>query len=194
VAGACASRGEIVSAMRALLHAPATRPPTADETVLIGRRVEGVMRRAGPALALAGVFGALAHALNIAFGMTWEILLAPSSASPNIAFLLLTAVLVVRFLRTGGPAMLRMMGNPPGELASPAVARNTHAWAHLEAGTQDTSARCSQRSSATHWAVARSAAWSLSRERRGRIGSALKQRRRPQRTSPNGAEGSFHVS
>jgi hypothetical protein len=101
------------------------------------------MRRAGPALALAGVFGALAHALNIAFGMTWEILWAPSSASPNIVFLLLTAVLVVRFLRTGGPAMLRMMGNPPGELASPAVARNTHAWAHLEAGTQDTSARCS---------------------------------------------------
>ena len=31
----------------------------------------------------------------------------------NIVFLLLAAVLVVRFLRTGGPAMLRMMGNPP---------------------------------------------------------------------------------
>jgi hypothetical protein len=30
----------------------------------------------------------------------------------NIAFLVLTAVLVVRFLRTGGPAMLRMMGRP----------------------------------------------------------------------------------
>ncbi|MFG2123466.1 permease [Streptomyces sp. NPDC048710] len=31
----------------------------------------------------------------------------------NIAFLLLAAVLVVRFLRTGGPAMLRMMGGSP---------------------------------------------------------------------------------
>ena len=32
------------------------------------------MRRVSAFLALAGVFGALAHALNIAFGMTWEIL------------------------------------------------------------------------------------------------------------------------
>ncbi|MGW2700464.1 permease [Streptomyces sp. NPDC001340] len=31
----------------------------------------------------------------------------------NFAFLLLAAVLVVRFLRTGGPAMLRMMGGSP---------------------------------------------------------------------------------
>ncbi|MFD8718599.1 permease [Streptomyces sp. NPDC059629] len=31
----------------------------------------------------------------------------------NIAFLLLAAALVVRFLRTGGPAMLRMMGGTP---------------------------------------------------------------------------------
>ena len=31
----------------------------------------------------------------------------------NIAFLVLAAVLVVRFLRTGGPAMLRMMGGSP---------------------------------------------------------------------------------
>jgi uncharacterized membrane protein YraQ (UPF0718 family) len=31
----------------------------------------------------------------------------------NIAFLLLAAVLVVRFLRTGGRAMLRMMGGSP---------------------------------------------------------------------------------
>ncbi|MEU7057240.1 permease [Streptomyces sp. NPDC046197] len=31
----------------------------------------------------------------------------------NIAFLLLAALLVVRFLRTGGPAMLRMMGGSP---------------------------------------------------------------------------------
>jgi uncharacterized protein len=31
----------------------------------------------------------------------------------NIIFLIIASVLVVRFLRTGGPAMLRMMGNPP---------------------------------------------------------------------------------
>ncbi|MGW7381366.1 permease [Streptomyces sp. NPDC054794] len=31
----------------------------------------------------------------------------------NIAFLILAAVLLVRFLRTGGPAMLRMMGGSP---------------------------------------------------------------------------------
>ncbi|MEV7976316.1 permease [Streptomyces sp. NPDC086519] len=33
----------------------------------------------------------------------------------NIAFLLLAAALVVRFLRTGGPAMLRMMGGSPDD-------------------------------------------------------------------------------
>ena len=32
--------------------------------------------------------------------------------------LVLAAVLVVRFLRTGGPAMLKMMGGPPAQ-ASP---------------------------------------------------------------------------
>ncbi len=31
----------------------------------------------------------------------------------NVAFLVLSAVLVVRFLRTGGPAMFRMMSRPP---------------------------------------------------------------------------------
>jgi uncharacterized protein len=31
----------------------------------------------------------------------------------NLAFVALAAVLVVRFLRTGGPAMLKMMGGPP---------------------------------------------------------------------------------
>jgi len=31
----------------------------------------------------------------------------------NLAFLALAAVLVLRFLRTGGPAMLKMMGGPP---------------------------------------------------------------------------------
>lgn len=33
----------------------------------------------------------------------------------NLVFLLLAALLLVRFLRTGGPAMLRMMGNPPAQ-------------------------------------------------------------------------------
>ena len=31
----------------------------------------------------------------------------------NIVFLLLAAALIVRFIRTGGPAMLRMMGGQP---------------------------------------------------------------------------------
>lgn len=35
----------------------------------------------------------------------------------NIAFLLLAAVLVVRFVRTGGMAMLRMMGGGPDDAA-----------------------------------------------------------------------------
>ncbi len=34
----------------------------------------------------------------------------------NIAFLVIAAVLVVRFLRTGGPMMLRMMGTPEGDM------------------------------------------------------------------------------
>jgi len=35
----------------------------------------------------------------------------------NIAFLMVAAVLVLRFLRTGGPAMLRMMNTPEEEMA-----------------------------------------------------------------------------
>ncbi|MET8245066.1 permease [Streptomyces sp. NPDC005202] len=41
-------------------------------------------------------------------GVTWNY-----TTWLNIAFLLLAAVLLVRFLRTGGPAMLRMMGGSP---------------------------------------------------------------------------------
>ncbi|OIK00949.1 hypothetical protein BIV25_07520 [Streptomyces sp. MUSC 14] len=41
-------------------------------------------------------------------GITWNY-----TTWLNIAFLLLAAALLVRFLRTGGPAMLRMMGGPP---------------------------------------------------------------------------------
>jgi uncharacterized protein len=36
----------------------------------------------------------------------------------NLIFLAVAAVLVVRFLRTGGPAMLRMMGGPPAHAGS----------------------------------------------------------------------------
>jgi hypothetical protein len=36
----------------------------------------------------------------------------------NLVFLAVAAVLVVRFLRTGGPAMLRMMGGPPAQASS----------------------------------------------------------------------------
>ena len=36
----------------------------------------------------------------------------------NLVFLALAAVLVVRFLRTGGPAMLKMMGGPPAQPSS----------------------------------------------------------------------------
>jgi hypothetical protein len=35
----------------------------------------------------------------------------------NIVFLMVAAVLVFRFLRTGGPAMLRMMNTPEEEMA-----------------------------------------------------------------------------
>jgi uncharacterized membrane protein YraQ (UPF0718 family) len=45
----------------------------------------------------------------------------------NIAFLLISALLLVRFLRTGGPAMLREMGNTP---ASPDAA--PHSCCHSE--------------------------------------------------------------
>jgi hypothetical protein len=41
-------------------------------------------------------------------GITWNY-----TTWLNIAFLILAAVLVVRFVRTGGIAMLRMMGGSP---------------------------------------------------------------------------------
>ncbi|MFF7122169.1 permease [Streptomyces sp. NPDC008240] len=71
------------------------------------------------AMAVAGyvvefVFGGLglipdqADAQLPAEGVSWDY-----TTWLNIAFLLLAAVFVVRFLRTGGPAMLRMMGGSP---------------------------------------------------------------------------------
>ncbi|ANP52679.1 uncharacterized membrane protein YraQ (UPF0718 family) [Streptomyces griseochromogenes] len=44
----------------------------------------------------------------------------------NIAFLLLAAVLLVRFLRTGGPAMLRMMGGSPETGHAMTASRQEH--------------------------------------------------------------------
>ena len=41
----------------------------------------------------------------------------------NIVFLILAAALIIRFTRTGGPAMLRMMGGQP----EPADAPSAHA-------------------------------------------------------------------
>jgi hypothetical protein len=47
-------------------------------------------------------------------GVSWDY-----TSFLNIAFLLLAAVLVVRFLRTGGPMMLRMMGGSPESESEP---------------------------------------------------------------------------
>ncbi|AXI80873.1 permease [Peterkaempfera bronchialis] len=46
-------------------------------------------------------------------GVTWDY-----TTWLNLAFLLLTGALLARFLRTGGSAMLRMMGGSPGESPS----------------------------------------------------------------------------
>jgi uncharacterized membrane protein YraQ (UPF0718 family) len=57
---------------------------------------------------LFGILGLVPHDRNakvVEATVTWNY-----TTVLNIAFLALTAVLVVRFLRTGGPAMLRMMG------------------------------------------------------------------------------------
>jgi hypothetical protein len=56
----------------------------------------------------------------------------------NIAFLAMTLVLVVRFLRTGGPAMLRMMNRPAEELVAPAPERRRHMSEHDEDATEYT--------------------------------------------------------
>ena len=59
------------------------------------------------------IFGALGlipnerQATVLEASITWNY-----TTALNLAFLALTAVLVARFLRTGGPAMLRMMDEP----------------------------------------------------------------------------------
>ena len=68
------------------------------------------------ALAVEGIFGLLhlipgnRNAQIMHEGITWNY-----TSVLNIVFLLITAVLLVRFLKTGGPAMLRMMDENPSE-------------------------------------------------------------------------------
>jgi len=57
-----------------------------------------------------GLIPASRHARVVEAGITFNY-----TTVLNIVFLALAAILVMRFLRTGGPAMLRMMGNPPPE-------------------------------------------------------------------------------
>ena len=55
----------------------------------------------------------------------------------NIGFLVLSAVLVARFLRTGGPAMLRMMSGSPAEPMKHDSAEGSNASTHVRRKQQD---------------------------------------------------------
>ena len=57
-----------------------------------------------------GLVPARASARVAVTGITWDY-----TSWLNVAFLLLAGVLVVRFLRSGGASMLRMMGGPPAD-------------------------------------------------------------------------------
>ncbi len=57
-----------------------------------------------------GLVPARASARVAVTGITWDY-----TSWLNVAFLLLAGVLVVRFLRSGGGSMLRMMGGPPAD-------------------------------------------------------------------------------
>ncbi len=73
---------------------------------------------------LFGLLGLVPDARNakvVETSVTWNY-----TTSLNIAFLVLSAFLVVRFLRTGGPEMLRMMGRPPEEHPADAEAPVHH--------------------------------------------------------------------
>ena len=66
---------------------------------------------AGAALMVEGIFGALhliptqRNAMVMQEAITWNY-----TSVLNIVFLIISAMLLVRFLKTGGPAMLREMG------------------------------------------------------------------------------------
>ena len=59
-----------------------------------------------------GIIPTSRHVGAIADGIQWNY-----TSVLNLIFLALAAVLVVRFLRTGGPAMLRMMSRPASDMA-----------------------------------------------------------------------------
>jgi hypothetical protein len=71
---------------------------------------------AGAALAVEALFGALhlipahQHLMVMEEGIRWNY-----TSVLNVFFLLVSALLLVRFLKTGGPAMLRAMGNSPAD-------------------------------------------------------------------------------
>jgi len=71
---------------------------------------------AGAALAVEGLFGALhlipehRQLMVMQEAVRWNY-----TSALNILFLMVSALLLVRFLKTGGPAMLREMGNAPAD-------------------------------------------------------------------------------
>jgi len=72
----------------------------------------------------------------IAEGPTWNY-----TTALNIIFLGIAAVLVLRFLRTGGPAMLRMMSTPGPAMQDDHAAHQEHAMAGMD---QDCGGHASQ--------------------------------------------------
>ena len=66
----------------------------------------------GPSSSLAAVAGGAVLLTGVGGKQAAE-LVAAITLVAGVLFLLLAAVLVARFLRTGGPAMLRMMGGEP---------------------------------------------------------------------------------
>jgi hypothetical protein len=71
---------------------------------------------AGAALVVEGLFAAL-HLIPVNRGVAvmQETIRWNYTSVLNVAFLAASAVLLVRFLKTGGPAMLREMGNGPAD-------------------------------------------------------------------------------
>jgi uncharacterized membrane protein YraQ (UPF0718 family) len=80
------------------------------------------------------VFGGLglipdrAHAVIPDQGISWDY-----TTWLNIIFLTIAAILITRFVRTGGPAMLSMMGGAPGQ----AAAGDSHAHHHMHHPNQE---------------------------------------------------------
>jgi hypothetical protein len=71
----------------------------------------------------AAVSAALVEAFNMAWDVLWPLILGFTEGPTlnyttvlNVLFLALAAVLLIRFLRTGGREMLRMMNAPAGAM------------------------------------------------------------------------------